>query len=260
MNKFTATFRIRLYWFGWGFIFLLLLAGSVVAQPKTDSLVIRLDSAKVEVREFSQRKLAPYLADESLQYDRMRPPETMSAWERFKLWLAEKVLRFLFRKETQVYWKWGIYTVCAIIICYVILKLTRTNLRSLFGGTSQKSVPGYEVSDENIHELDFEQLIEEAIARQHYSRAVRLFYLKSLKQLTDRQLIDWRINKTNQDYLSELRKNQVVPHIEPTFRQLTFLFEYICYGDFRVERADFEEVRTSFQQFYQEISNVKKVV
>src|SRR4051812_6244316 len=112
MNNLTTAFSPRLYWVGWMFFFWLLMAGPVVARPKNDSLVVRLDSANVEVREFSQRKLAPYLNDEDLQYDRMRTPETMSAWERFKLWLAEKILRFLFRKETQVYWKWGIYTSC----------------------------------------------------------------------------------------------------------------------------------------------------
>ncbi|MES2732458.1 MAG: DUF4129 domain-containing protein [Bacteroidota bacterium] len=233
----------------------LLLPAPALAQP--DSKVVHEDSTKVDLRQFNPAKLKPYQQSDEFLYDRLPIVETHTAWDRFWMWMWSKFFRFLFTKQTAVFWKWGLYLLCAVVVCYVILKLTQTDLRSIFGKKAE-SAPDYETADENIHELDFDTLIAEAIARQHYSRAVRLFYLQSLKHLTDRHLIDWRINKTNHDYLNELNKNQPNSPMVPTFHHLTSLFEYICYGNFTVSQHDFEEVRGSFLQFYQAVANAKK--
>ncbi|MBC7922474.1 MAG: DUF4129 domain-containing protein [Ferruginibacter sp.] len=230
---------------------------TVAATPKPDSLVVQKDRSRVDVRRFGADKLARYERDKDFQYDRRRTDGPLSAWERFRLWLIERVFGFLFRPGSAVYWEWAIYIGSGLVICYVILKLTQGDLRGLFFGEARATAPDHESADENIHELDFDRLIEEAIARQHYRRAVRLFYLQSLKQLTDRRLIDWRINKTNQDYLAELSRSEAYPSVEPAFRRLTALFEYICYGNFAVRTADFEEMRLSFQRFNRDVARLK---
>jgi hypothetical protein len=219
-----------------------------------------MDSTAMKVRQFDEDKLRSFRQDEDFLYDRVQVPESLSAWDRFVMWLWHKIFRFIFTERTAVFWKWGIYLLCALVIAYVILKLTRTNLKGLFSRNPQQSPLAYESADENIHELDFNHLIEEAIRRQHYSRAVRLYYLQSLKQLTDRRLIDWKINKTNHDYLYELSRSQPGSPMVSAFSRLTSLFEYICYGNFAVDASYFEEVRGSFQQFNQDITNAKKSV
>ena len=219
--------------------------------------MVQKDRSEVDVRRFGADKLTRYGQDEDFQYDRRRTGQPLSAWERFKLWLIERVFGFLFRPGSAVYWEWAIYVGSGLVIGYVILKLARGDLRGLFFGEAHATSPDYESTDENIHELDFDRLIEEAIAGLHYRRAVRLFYLQSLKQLTDRRLIDWRINKTNQDYLEELRRSGANPSVEPAFRRLTSLFEYICYGNFAVKPADFEEMRLSFQRFNQDVTRLR---
>lgn len=230
------------------------------AAPNTDSLVVRWDSAAVEIRPFDEEKLNTFRQDRDFLYDRTQgeAPASLSAWDRFWRWLWQKLFRFIFTERTAVFWKWGIYLLCAGVIAYVILKLTRTKLKGLFSRSPQHSPLAYQSADENIHELDFDRLIAEAISQQHYSRAVRLSYLQSLKQLTDRRLIDWKINKTNHDYLYELSQSQPGSRVVPAFGQLTSLFEYICYGNFAVGAAYFEEVRGRFQQFNQDVANAKK--
>jgi len=249
-------FRHFLRWCG-GMLLLLLPAMSQAA-PHADSLVVRWDSAAVEIRQFDEEKLNNFRQDKDFLYDRVQVPATLSAWDQFWMWLWQKTFRFIFTERTAVFWKWGIYLLCAVVIAYVILKLTRTNLKVLFSRSPQQSVPAYQTANENIHELDFDRLIEEAIRRQHYSRAVRLYYLQSLKQLTDRRLIDWKMNKTNHDYMYELSRSQPGSPMVPAFGRLTSLFEYICYGNFAVGAAYFEEVRGSFQQFNQDVANAKK--
>jgi hypothetical protein len=239
-------------------IWLLLLPGLSQAAPKADSLIVRWDTTAVEIRQFDEEKLNKFRQDKDFLYDRVQVPAALSAWDQFWMWLWQKIFRFIFTERTAVFWKWGIYLLCAGVIAYVILKLTRTNLKGLFSRSPQQSAPAYQTADENIHELDFDRLIEEAIRRQHYSRAVRLYYLQSLKQLTDQRLIDWKINKTNHDYLYELSRSQPGSPVVPAFGRLTSLFEYICYGNFAVGASYFEEVRGSFQQFNQDVANAKK--
>jgi hypothetical protein len=226
----------------------------------SDSLTVKNDSSVVELRRFDSARLESYQKDKEFAYDRAQTPDTLSAWDRFLMWLWDKLFRFVFTKKTATFWMWGLYITCALVICYVILKLSRTNLNGFFGRNALQQMPDAISEDENIHELDFNQLIAEAINRQNYRRAVRLYYLQSLKQLTDRHLIDWKINKTNHDYLFELRRNQPDSSLVTTFRRLTSLFEYICYGNFAVGLDEFEQVRGTFQQFSQDVINAKKRV
>jgi hypothetical protein len=245
--------------FGW----LVILLGMPVksqAFAAPDSSIVKKDSSVVELRHFDSARLESYRKDKEFAYDRARTPDTLSAWDRFLMWLWDKLFRFVFTKKTATFWRWSLYIICALVICYVILKLSRTNLSSFFGRSALQQMPDSLSEDENIHELDFNQLIAEAINRQNYRRAVRLYYLQSLKQLTDRHLIDWKINKTNHDYLLELRRNQPDSALATTFRRLTSLFEYICYGNFAVGLNEFEQVRGTFQQFSQDIINAKKRV
>jgi hypothetical protein len=88
-----------------------------------------------------------------------------------------------------------------------------------------------------------------AVTSGQYNRAIRLHYLKTLKKLSDKGLIDWRINKTNHDYIQELNKTAIAP----AFRRLTFLFEYFCYGDFTMHEADYREASTQFSTFEEQI-------
>ncbi len=144
------------------------------------------------------------------------------------------------------------YIICGLVIIYVILKLTKTSVRGLIYGQSGNERMSFMESEENIHELNFDVLIKEAIDKGQYNRAIRLMYLKTLKGLTDKQLIDWRINKTNSDYIQELGGKEIAP----AFRRLTLLFEYICYGDFHLSDTEFKEASTEFYSFDQQLQKL----
>ena len=102
---------------------------------------------------------------------------------------------------------------------------------------------------ENIHELDFEKMIAEAVKKKMYRLAVRLHYLKTLKKLTDKELIHWQINKTNVDYMREM---QTKP-LHEDFRHLTYWFDHVWYGNFELTSAHFEDIEQHFLTFEKEI-------
>lgn len=207
-----------------------------------------------QLRKFDPQRVGVYLADEDYAYDRGAKPAAPNLWSRFWQWIYDKVFRRLFREGTEDYWKWGIYTVCALIIGWAVLRLTGTGVQGLFFGKGKGENLPFEENEANIHFIDFDRMIADAVGQAQYRRAVRLFYLKTLKHLSDRQLIEWRPDKTNHDYLREWKR----PDMEPGFRHLTVLFEYICYGDFGIDRDRFEQTQRAFQDFEAQIGKAPR--
>ena len=118
-------------------------------------------------------------------------------------------------------------------------------LGGLFGRKAEEDLLAYHRLTENIHELDFSTLIEEAIEGHNYRLAIRLYYLKTVKQLTDKQHIHWQPTKTNRVYVDELGSSV----LRKEFEQLTSQFEYVWYGEFQVTETEFHLLRDQFQFF-----------
>ena len=83
----------------------------------------------------------------------------------------------------------------------------------------------------------------------NFRLAVRLQYLQVLKKLSDKGYIDWRINKTNTDYVDEIKSKS----FSGMFTRLTFDFEYVWYGEKQVNQEEFFEIRQQFQQFNKQV-------
>ncbi|RZL69782.1 MAG: DUF4129 domain-containing protein, partial [Pedobacter sp.] len=70
-------------------------------------------------------------------------------------------------------------------------------------------------------------------------------YLRSLKKLSDAEIIQWQPEKTNYNYFTEISK----PEIKHEFGLLTHQFDYIWYGDFPIDVQKFESINQSFNHF-----------
>ncbi len=123
----------------------------------------------------------------------------------------------------------------------------RMNSIGIFSRRNSRDGAGLDFSEftEDINTIDFDKMIEEAVKSGMYRRAVRLYYLKALKQLSDRSQILWEINKTNRDYLYELKS----PQLRSGFEDITYVYEYVWYGNVEIDAEKFSKVRSTFNQF-----------
>lgn len=137
---------------------------------------------------------------------------------------------------------WLIVAVAAVI---VILQLAGVNMRQLFSPAKIEKHREDELLSENIHEIPFEKAISNAISAGNYSLATRLMYLQALKLLSDKDLIAWHENKTNWQYVYELKD---IP-LRSAFRTITSVFEYVQYGNMKVDEAKFVLVQDAFKNF-----------
>jgi hypothetical protein len=106
--------------------------------------------------------------------------------------------------------------------------------------------------EEALHESDLERFLREAIEKKEYRLAVRIYYLMAIKELSERNWISWKKDKTNNQYLFEMSQR---PNFT-LFREITRLFEYTWYGDMTVGEMQFHAIDPRFRQFLNELKNI----
>jgi hypothetical protein len=222
------------------FIFLLLSCFTTRAQEQSKPIVY--DSSVIEWRKVEPAQLEKLRADPEMNYG--QSTTAVSLWERFKRWLGFMINRLL---ESAFNANWFAILIIILVIVglvYVILRLLRVDALSILY-SNQNSKPDFSVLHEDIHAMDFEKLVNEALQRKEYRTAIRLLFLQALKLLADRHHILWQPGKTNHDYLEELQAGQ----LKTGFNELNFYFEYAWYGNFSVNEALYLKVHDLFKSW-----------
>ncbi len=199
------------------------------------------DSAQISVRNVHDETLRNLKSDSDLQY-KEPPTVAESLWSRFLKIIAQFIRELL---ETAVDTGWGkilTYTVGLIIVIVLIMMILKVNAFQVFYSGRGAGTMTTNILHENIHEMNFEKLIEEAVAKKDFRKAIRLLFLQALKLLSDKHFIQWDQSKTNHDYIAELKAED----LKKGFHELNFYFEYAWYGNFSVNDEIFAKVRNTF--------------
>ena len=119
-------------------------------------------------------------------------------------------------------------------------------INSVFKNESQ-NINDFNYVEENLKEVNFETLIEDALKEKNYRLATRYLYLKSLKLLTNKDIIEWHYDKTNSEYLNEIKNENT----KSVFKRISYIYDYVWYGEFPIDEAvynknisDFEKINT----------------
>jgi hypothetical protein len=202
------------------------------------------DSSLVTIRSFDQQLLRQLKNDPDLSY-KEPPTVAETLWDRL-LALLGQFLDSLFRNAVATNWgRLFSYAIGLALLVVVIMMLLKVNAFKIFYKGEGGGSMSYNVLNENIHEMDFDKLISEAVADQDYRRAIRLIFLKSLKMLADKNFIQWEHGKTNHDYLAELTKED----LKTGFNELNYYFEYAWYGNFSISPDLFKRVQHTFSDW-----------
>ena len=214
----------------------------LAVSQEPDSVLI--DQALVEVRHMPDEKISEFLDDDDFDYALAHIPGK-SILEMIRDWFRELFSRLFSVSVGDVNLvNIVIYTICILAASYAIYKLIEMKSRKIISSAKDEYLP-YDIHSENIHEMDFEELIHEASSMGQYRRGIRLVYLYALKKLSDSRKITWEAGKTNHDYLSELGDEQ----LKPGFGRLSYYFDYAWYGEFEVNKKHFEQVKETFEDW-----------
>lgn len=219
---------------------------SINSYCANDPLKVKLvnDSSKIQERKLNVEEQDKLLENKDYKYDRVGPTPK-SPWERFKEWFWRSVDDIFSSNGGKIGFGIFKYALIIAVIVIIIFLLLKNDIRALFYGKSASVQIDFSEFEEDIHKINFDKLIDEAISKKDFRKAIRLHFLKLLKELTDNNLITWQIDKTNNDYSIELANSKY----SSKFKELALLYEYIWYGDFQLDETNFIATISKFKDF-----------
>mgnify|MGYP000344738899 CR=1 FL=1 len=104
------------------------------------------------------------------------------------------------------------YILLVIALFFIVKYFLNIRAKNILKG-SNKSIVKFGSDEDLIKRDDLEALLNEAITNKEYKIAIRFYYLLILKKLTETNVIDWKQEKTNEDYIREIKES----HLKSTY-------------------------------------------
>jgi len=115
--------------------------------------------------------------------------------------------------------------------------------------TGSVTASDLEEIEDNLEESDIESFLKKAIEDNDYKVAIRLYFLMAIRDLSKNNLIKWKKDKTNRDYIRETRSQ----NFGNDFKETAHIYEKAWYGDFDVMYTDFKEIEKKFKTLIDQI-------
>lgn len=241
---------MRLSWVLFGFILLCSIAVKAQDSLSLEEKQVQYDTTtNLNPLDFNADKIADLKKDPSFDY--LKTVENDSWWTRAKRWINTRYQQF-------TNWLFGDYkayefvAVLLKILPYLILAgfiglmtwlfIRLIPVRSLF---EEQETPQVFLNDEEniVRSENIGELIEDAINDGDYRLAVRYYYLQLLRQLNQKKLINYEFQKTNSEYLNEIKADRLRGQLKKVMR----IYDFIWYGSFSLSEPDFHLAQRNFQ-------------
>ncbi|MCC8146690.1 MAG: hypothetical protein LIO93_09715 [Bacteroidales bacterium] len=229
-------------------IFLIALFAGVHTAWGTDKDSIAKDTVFAGSLEFDQEKYNNFKSQKKFDYYQQFK-EDDSRWlndleRKLYRWLKEHFSPNLTKKQFDNVLLFG--AILFLVLLVVILYIYKPSLFYL----ERKKKLDYRIEDEEIENLNLDKLISQALENEEYAKAVRWKYLKVLQALNEKELISFDPNKTVNEYVYEITRND----LRADFKELSRRFAYYRYGNGEASLVvfnEFDELSTKFlNRFY----------
>jgi len=183
-------------------------------------------------------------------YSTSKPRE--SFWDKLKRKIAELVQRIFGKtsmensaKITTVIIRLFAIVLVGFLLYFIVRFLIGKDGNFFFGKRNRKVIINEEELHENIHEINFPESISGFERSGDFRSAIRYQFLFILKKLSDKKLILWNPEKTNKDYVAELKDTQ----LKSEFSNLSYIFDYVWYGEFTIDEQSYVKFKNQFHSF-----------
>lgn len=234
------------------YIFCILLCFQFTTAQDND-LVVNYDDSELDDKEISENDLETYKNDDAFNYIEVEPDDNslVKAYHAFIDWLSNiirEIVEAIFgvgEAQGLLFFIFYIlpYLILAVLVFFLIRFFLKVNSKTLISGQTKTASFQFTEDEQIIKNEDINALIENAILQKNYRLAIRYYYLQSLKYLTDKQVITWQQEKTNEDYITEIKSDT----IKSSFKNITRIYDYVWYGEFNVDQLRFESLKIPFE-------------
>mgnify|MGYP001025495737 FL=1 len=210
---------------------------------------IRIDSSQVIQKKFDQKVLESFKTQDDFNYS--IAPNEANVFERIWAWLGRVVKRMLSFIFDDIGPAVGVLAAIVKAIPWIVLGLLLFFILKFFLKVNTRNatdvletIPSIQLTndEELINNMQLNELIAQAIQVKDYRLAVRFYYLLILQKLTDKELIVWQQEKTNEDFIREVAKLKIASD----FIEITQLYDFVWYGNFEINEPEFLKATTLF--------------
>lgn len=226
------------------YLFSLLWISATFSQ--NDSIVLPIDENSVlQERKMYEDLKEKYTGDE-FNYE-TNTGESQNLLARFLKWLFQGIgdaIGINIPPNILQILEYIIYGLMGLLAIYLLVRvLINEKFNSIFTKKAT-SIVDIDLSEHHIEAIDLDALMSSALKNKDYRLAIRYQYLKILKLLSKKEIIEWHFDKTNMDYELEIRE----PQLRNEFRKVSYLYEYIWYGEQRIDEAIYSNASSRFIQ------------
>jgi hypothetical protein len=225
------------------FLLLLVFANSIVFAQDEDEdnygSFSPVESRPVAIKKVAPEKIKELKNEEAYWYANLQPEKKAEQQQP----AATHGNRSLFNQAWfgNLLWIIIVMSFIAVVIWY----LASSNVQ-FFRKASKKIIDEQEEEiTEDIFIMNYDREIAKALHAKNYRLATRLWYLGTLKELAEKNIIDYRHEKTNSDYVKAL----VGSRYYRDFFRLTRNFEYTWYGQFPLSEEGYNFLQKDFHRF-----------
>ncbi|RPD94495.1 DUF4129 domain-containing protein [Aureibaculum marinum] len=231
-------------------LFYILVFFTLYSNAQQDSLKVKIDREYIELKKIDVDNLEEYRSDKDFNYEieKKEPSLLQQAFE----WLYRVFLNFLrwiFGNKAAT----GIMSFIVRLIPYIIVGLIlfllikfflKVNANAIVSGKTNTSTVLITEDEELIKSEDLPTLLNNAITQKNYRLAVRYYYLLILQKLSNSEIIDLQQQKTNEDYIKEI-KSEI---LKKKFASSTYLYDFVWYGNFELKESEFLKAENQFNE------------
>ena len=205
-----------------------------LGQQANDSISYTKSTEIVEEREFKEDIKNKY-SGKDFQYkeevERVQKEQSANGFLNFIVFFMSKIFPFLLGG----------------FVIYLLLRLILGSDMQFWKKSrkSKKITESLVYKEEDIHETDLEALLSNALKNQEFRLAIRYYYLLILRGLSHKKLIDYHKDKTNSEYLFEIKSDD----LRDQFSHLSYIYAYVWYGEFAIDENAFSKAENKYQSF-----------
>ncbi|MFM9985238.1 MAG: DUF4129 domain-containing protein [Flavobacteriales bacterium] len=132
--------------------------------------------------------------------------------------------------------------VILIVVVYFFMQGTKSNKDSKVQ-LAFDAMP--DVLEDLPEETDLERFLRMSLEAGDYKTAIRILYIMIIQRMHERNWIIWKKDKTNRDYLNEVRSRKSYGQ----FRDITLVYEIVWYGDNEISGTEFHALKSLFDTY-----------
>lgn len=139
--------------------------------------------------------------------------------------------------------KYFMYGALALILIIVIYFLVRNKRKAAGFEVKPISLDTIEDIAQNVHEVDLDAMLKQALEKNDYRLALRINFLIIIKLLSKHGKINWAKEKTNWEYHMELKEKLLADR----FREIIISFESFWYGEHLLSEYHYHQAAPLFK-------------